>query len=268
MVSYLLANLLSLSAIVLFHRFVWEQHGLQIANRAGLLLLLFPGSVFFFFPYFESLFLLLLMVCLYCLRHNAFWGVAIAGFLLPMTRAIGIFILPVLAWEIYRRRSDVRQYSVCLVPLLGYASYFLVMYFATGNPLEGFDAQKQFPAQASIARILDLGGFVDRFAAFRWNHQALYSFIDRGCFLVFLVTMAWMLRIDSGYYVYCLLTGLIPALSNALMSYTRFLSVVVPVFIVWSMLTRKTQLYAFILMLFLGMQLLFLLLHMSGHWVG
>jgi hypothetical protein len=267
--GYVLANLCSFLGLLLFHRFAREKHDLRTANRATILLLLYPGSVFFFFPYTESLFLLLSIICLLCLHMGNTSATAIAAFLLPMARPVGIFILPYLLWELFRKRSPRRSYLVCAAPLLGYLCYFGIMYFFTGNPFEGFTAQQQFPAKPSIARIGDLAGFAQSFADFVWHHDMTRSFIDRGAFFLFLCSLYWIWRMDSGYLVYCIFMGLIPAMSNSLMSYSRFLSVVFPFFILFATLPVRRSWLFYLLCAGCGaVQIYFFIWHASGQWVG
>lgn len=266
--GYILANAFSFIGFLLFHRYVREKHDLATADRATVLLVLFPGSIFFGFPYTESLFLLLLMTCLLSLQHGHLKTAAAAAFLLPLTRAIGVFIFPVLLWELLRQKAPLRRYAITAAPLLGYACYFGIMYAFTDNPFEGFTAQQQYPAQPSISRIADPVGFARSFADFRWSHDMLHSCVDRACFVLFMASLFWILRADTTYYVYSIVSGLVPALSNILMSYTRFLLLVFPLFIVWGQFTRRRWIFWSIAAFFLAVQFYFFLRHISGQWVG
>jgi ABC-type multidrug transport system fused ATPase/permease subunit len=266
--GYLLANLLSFAGLLLFHRYVWEKHNLVLADRATTLMLFFPGSIFFFFPYTESLFFFLVMIFLFKLHRTNYTCAAVTAFFLPMARAIGILLLPVLVWELFRKKSLPKRYLACAGPVLGYLCYFGIMYSYTGNALEGFNAQRNYPAQPSLSRIADIVGFIVSFADFGWSHDMLHSFVDRGFFLVFVCSLYWVIRMDSTYYLYSVFTGLIPALSNVLMSYTRFLSLVFPVFVVLAQLTLRKWVYLFLCGLSGAVQVCFLVRHVSDHWVG
>jgi hypothetical protein len=224
--------------------------------------------MFFLVPYSESLFFFLLMVCLLCLQRKAYGGAAAAAALLPLTRATGIFVLPLMAREVFRNRAPLRTYAICVAPLAGYAAYFGIMWRCTGSGMAGFDAQRMFPSQPCVANLLDLPGFVHCFLGFGWRHDFLHSFIDRLVFVAYLLTLFWVIRLDLGYYAYALLAGMVPALSVSLMSFTRYCALVFPVFIVWGSLPKKGWCIAFILLLFFGLQVMFLLLHVSGRWAG
>ena len=128
--------------------------------------------------------------------------------------------------------------------------------------------QQHFPAKASIFQIADPVGFAKSLASLTWSHDMLHSFVDRGLFVAFLFSLYWILRIDSGYYMYSIFAGLIPALSNLLVSYTRYLSMVFPFFIVLAQFTSRKWLYWIVSCLSGGGQVYFLLRHISGAWIG
>jgi hypothetical protein len=139
----------------------------------------------------------------------------------------------------------------------------------TGNAFEGFAAQQQFPAQPAVGRIFDLPGFLQSFADIVWSHDLLHSFVDRGFFLLFLCGLYWILRLDSVYFVYSIFIGLVPALSNSLMSYTRFLALVFPLFVVAAGVTFRRSWLFYALCTGLGiMQIYLLVRHITGQWAG
>jgi hypothetical protein len=106
--SLLLANVLSIIGLWLFYRLVERRCGPAISRDSLVLMLAFPGALFFSFPYTESLYLVILMLFFWGLELNRWFWVAVAGFLLPLTRAVGIFIVLPLAWYLYEewRRAD------------------------------------------------------------------------------------------------------------------------------------------------------------------
>jgi hypothetical protein len=102
-----LANLLSIVGVAMFHRFVTLYHGLQTANLSTVLLLALPGALFFSFIYTESLFFFLIVLFFWFLFKDNFLAAGVVGFFLPLTKAIGIFcILPAAAYLLFRRSAD------------------------------------------------------------------------------------------------------------------------------------------------------------------
>jgi len=95
-----LANVFSLIAFGLFLQMVNDRFDRSSAMLSLVFLLAFPGSLFFQFIYSEGLFFLLLMVLWWNLERRRYaiaWG---AAFLLPISRAVGLFCLFPIAWHL------------------------------------------------------------------------------------------------------------------------------------------------------------------------
>ena len=180
----LLANVLSAAAFLVFHFFVERHHRLPTANASVALLLAYPGAIFFSLIYTESLFFLLLTLFFLCLFEQRYVWVAVIGFLLPLTKAVGLFCIFPLLLQLWLRREGAKAYLAYYGPILGYATYFGIMYGATGNALEGFDAQLFYPNQPSVAHIFDLPGFLAHLVMPLQWHGMVDSALDRGLFLL------------------------------------------------------------------------------------
>jgi len=278
--AMVLANGLSLIGLWLLGRLMERHCGPGISRDALILLLAFPGALFFSFPYTESLYLVLLMAFFWGLELKRWGWVAAAGFLLPLTRAVGVFIVLPLAWWLYelepkarreeisgndsrvatstrsRRRESAltlpgckwsgltsaatrlagmlahRRSLLLLAPLLGYATYFGLMYLWTGNAFEGFEAQKAYPYSPSIKNMFDLPAFWSAFIQVRSLGGMMDSALDRGFFLLFLALLPAVWKRNRVWFWYVLPAGLIPALTSYFMSYRRYIMVLFPLFIV------------------------------------
>ncbi len=229
-----LSNVLSIAAILLFHRFVTAYHGLSAANRSTILLLAFPGALFFSFIYTESLFLLLITLFFLLLFQQKYLLAGIIGFFLPLTKAIGIFCLfPLLAQLLLNKRRWT-DYLAFDGPILGYLAYFLIMLWSTGNAFEGFQAQRFFPNHPSVSNIFDPRGFAESFFTQPELHGFTDSIIDRAIFLLVLLSLYWVFRMNKVYFVFALFAGLIPAISSQFLSYSRNMMMTFPVFIALS----------------------------------
>ena len=263
------ANLLSLAAWVLLYRLVAEDHGGPTANRTLLALLAFPGSLFFQFPYSESLFLFLVTVLFSGLRRSRLLPVGLAALLLPLTRAVGVLcVLPLLWWTWQRRGA----WLVCVAPILGFAAYLGFMHAATGNAFEGFAAQLLYVHQASVARVLDLAGFVRSFFTVAWGHGPIHSPLDRAFFVLFAVSLPMTWKMDRVWFFYALGIGLVPAMVTGFASYTRFLAVCFPVFAAVAETSRHRRAPTTVFAVSIGVlwlvQLGLLLRHVTFRWAG
>jgi len=258
----ILANVFSLAAWWLFYRIVDKRFGGKAAMSALILLLVFPGSLFFQFVYSESLFFLLLMVLWTGLDEDRPRLILVSALLLPMTRAIGVFCVLPIAWHflggpclslraLWRKRDRssetlgqdgvvvspslfprecLRASPFLMAPLLGWAAYFLLMDAWTGNPLEGFQAQRFWGVQ-SIYNIIDLPKFIVAFLSPTDFHELTGSFLDRIIFAYVVLSAPLVWRLGKGLFLWLMVLTFLPALSGDLASFTRFCGVSFPVFV-------------------------------------
>lgn len=260
--SLLLTNVLSLIGLWLLYRMV-ERHYGQTVSRASLILMLaFPAALFFSFPYTESLYLVILMLFFWGLELERWSWVGVAGFLLPLTRPVGVFVVAPLAWYLYEQRrkpssiaepvhdaassAEVKpvarwHWLLLLCPLLGYAAYFGIMYAWTGNAFEGFEAQENYPYSPSIRNMFNVAGFADAFLNIHTLDGMMDSALDRAFFLLFLALLPAIWKLNKTWFWYALPTGLIPAMTSYFMSYRRYIMVLFPVFIVLALLLARTK---------------------------
>jgi hypothetical protein len=235
----LLAKVLSVAAFLALHYFVARHHGLETANASVALLLAYPGAIFFSFIYTESLFLLLAVLFFLCLFQERYVWVAVIGFLLPLTKAVGVFCIFPLLIHLWLKGARGRSYLAYYGPVLGYAAYFGIMYSATGNALEGFEAQRFYPNQPSIANIFDVPGFLLHLFMPLRLHGMLDSVLDRGLFLLFVACLYPIWRLNRVYFVYACFIGLVPAASSWFLSYTRNVMMCFPLFLVAAHLLQR-----------------------------
>jgi hypothetical protein len=265
----LLANMLSIVGILLFHRFVTVYHDAETANASVILLLASPGAIFFFFIYTESLFLLLVVLLFFALFQDRYGWVTILGFLLPLTKAVGLFCLFPILCHLFLTKKPMSAYFSCCGPVVGYLCYFLFMYSATGNPFEGFDAQQFYPNHPSISKIFDFPAFLDALAAPRRLHGMLDSALDRGFFLLLVGCLYPIFRLSKPYFGYALLVGVVPAMSSWFLSYSRHILMCFPLFILMGYyLKDKKGLLWNVALAMATFQIWFLLRHVNFVWAG
>ncbi len=259
-----LSNGLSAIALSLLYHMSKRYFGERIAILTLALLAVFPGSLFFQFIYTESLFLFLTMLFWLGLDRRKPALVAIAGFLLPLTRAVGIFCVFPLAYAFwFGARIDCRFESpsessgaskmeagswgvggalvvpnwslqtkvlLSLIPFLGWGVYFFLMWWWTGNSLEGFAAQRRFGVE-SVRNLFHPVVFVVKFFNPTDWHEFKSSVLDRASFVLLLYTLPVIWKLDRRWFIWAFFLGVVPAVSGGFTSYTRFLSVVFPFFI-------------------------------------
>jgi hypothetical protein len=268
LIAMILANLFSLGAWVLFFQMAARRYGEASAALALALLLAFPGSLFFQFIYTESLFFLLLMLFCLALEGEHLALALLTAFSLPLTRAVGIFCVFPLVWRLFfgsppiwwkslaNRHSRVGRIvrllgprggellglkspnwsranavSLILAPLLGWFTYFLLMWKYTGNVFEGIKAQEQFGGVESIHHLFDPVWFVKQmFNPMDW-HGYTGSLLDRCVFILLMYFFPLIWKLDKSWCIWAFFLGVVPAVSGGFTSFTRFASVVFPLFI-------------------------------------
>lgn len=160
---------------------------------------MFPGALFYQFVYTEGLFFLLLMLVWMGLERERYGWVTAGAFLLPMTRAIGLFCLLPIAWHLVTRRpsgwmkrlgterwdhargyepamadrGNLLGYGMLMAPLAGWAVYLCLMWHWTGDPFDGFAAQRYWGRGRALGSVLGMSLALQvwllwRFVNFHW----------------------------------------------------------------------------------------------------
>lgn len=247
----ILANVFSAIAWAMFYHLTMNRYGKSVAFWAVVLLITFPGSLFYQFIYSESLFFLLVMLLWYGLEKEEFGLVRVAAFLLPLTRAVGFFVFIPLAWSwiqnqpwAVRRRGTESARSgteidssqsriprdLILAPFFGLGTYFSLMWIWTGNLFEGFEAQGNWGVH-SIGHLWNFPFFlVHLFQPTTW-HDFAGSFLDRTVFLLLAASLPLIWKLGIDFFLWTYVLGILPAMSGTLTSFTRFASCVFPLFI-------------------------------------
>jgi hypothetical protein len=100
----------------------------------------------------------------------------------------------------------------------------------TGNPFEGFEAQKHWGVQ-SMGNLINLPKFIIGFFNPTTWHQFIGSVLDRCVFIFVLWWLPLIWRLDKVWFAWAVVLGVVPAISGTFCSYTRFASMVFPLFI-------------------------------------
>jgi hypothetical protein len=271
----LFANVFSFAGSFLFFKMVQLRLGEPIAWLSLLLLLVFPGSLFYQFIYAESLFFFLVILLCFALEQGYYRLSLVPAFLLPLTRAPGIFCVFPIMWYLFMQLPTIdwaktlcrgrwggqllqaanhcrgqlysskvpRKYGLLLIlmPILGWATYFTLMWKWTGNPIEGFEVQKYWGVH-SISNIFNVPKFVIGFF-----DVPLYVspfnviFLDRFVFLLMCYCVPILWRLDKSWLIWMIVLGVVPAMSGTFICFTRYACVVFPFFIALAVFLIKSQ---------------------------
>ena len=290
-----LANLLS----TLVYRAVALRHDASRAFWVVLFMAIYPGNLFLQFSYSECIFLVLLVSLWSGLEERRWWSAAFGAALLPLSRAVGVFaILPIGVWLLRHpiiaphwnrwvsraprsthrlltvvadpSRGGGRWWVLPALPLVGWAAYLELMAHWTGNPFEGFEAQKHW-GRHSILNLINVPKFVIEYLNPRYFHEFADSMLDRLCFLAVAYTLPALWRSERALLPWAYILGILPAMSGSFTSYIRFSGMAFPVFLMWSAPapTRPLRILRCVGLVILGLLHLHLVRNfILGRWAG
>jgi hypothetical protein len=136
--GFLISNLSLLAACFFLYRLVRLDSDSETAARSVKYLLVFPTSFILSGVFSESLFLALTLACFYYARRRPANSVAVGltGFLLALTRANGVILLPSLLLQFVCKRDGRREIwgSIGLLGIpVGVMVFLLYLYSLTGS---------------------------------------------------------------------------------------------------------------------------------------
>lgn len=231
-----LSNLFALLGLGLFYQLVKTHHPKAVAANSVLFLLLFPTSFFFSTAYSEALFFLLLMLNFWQLQRRQFWLANLSTALLSLTRPYGIIMLLVnfiaygqhKHWQI--RKFDAQLFSL-LLPLLAVGGWMAYCHLQTGDPLAFLHVQSlwhkalSWPWQ-SIWQDPNFIGYI----------TPLEQALTVGCTMLVLLSFRYLPFL---WALTANLFNLIPLLSGTIISNTRYLLLLFPIFVLLAFWTHK-----------------------------
>jgi hypothetical protein len=286
------ANLATLAALAVLHRFVATETGTEAesdagsASRALWYVVAFPTGFFLTAGYNTSLFLALTVGSVYALRRQHWWLAGLLAALAGATRSSGLLLIVPLGYEYLRthgRRIRPDVLALALVPagLLGYMAY---TWRVLGDPLAFLHAQSHWDRHlnwpwSALAR--EVSTIASRPRIF--TDTGLINLMDLGAVLLAaaLVTLCfvgpWKLRRDQwaiGVYgaVLVLFMTLFPNTGSKvpypLQSGARFFLEVFPAFLVLGRIGARTLVDRAYLIIAMGAQAMLLDHFLHGGWVA
>jgi hypothetical protein len=228
----LIALLCYCAAVVLLYRRVAATDNDETARRAILYLSLYPTGFIYNSIYSESLFLLLVLLCLHAAEHGRALRAGLSGAAASLTRLSGatlalcVFVELALGAERERRpRGVALGVAAAAMISAGWLGYFAYLRRLTGRFWIYFDAQQGwhkelvFPWTALGRAILGEGS----------PDQHLLNIAAVALFLPLCVLAAR--RVRWGETIYLWLGVLVPLCSSYLLGLPRYLMVLFPAFV-------------------------------------
>ncbi len=221
----------------------------KVSRLTIMLILLFPTAFFFGSVYTESLFLLLTVLTFYLIRRQHFFLACVVAAIASATRITGIFLWPSIIYEFWLMYGKDIKKSVnfsalwLLLPPLGLFSFMRFQYLKTGDPLFFFHIQSVFGGRTVDKLILLHQVFFRYFKMLIFTDwDPLYFTVVLELFSAVLIVTALIIffrRIRFSYWLFVLLSFLLPTFSGTFMSMPRFTLVLFPVFMVMAFWIEK-----------------------------
>jgi Gpi18-like mannosyltransferase len=249
------------------------------AQRATLLLLVFPGSFFFSAFYTEGLFLLLVAGAFYFFLAQRYLLVGLLGMLASLTRPTGVLLFGIfgaaLVWHRLRgQRLPPAAMAIGLIPL-GLGLYALLLYFHGQHPLSFATAQEYWGREAALpfTTLFITLSRVDW--SFPRDMKGMQYLANVFCAIWFLcVGLLGLIRglrarngLELAQPLYVLAGVLVPLCSGSADSMVRYCSVLFPAFAMMAAGLRNSLAYYWVLYVFSILLTIYTLGFMNKFWV-
>jgi len=282
------SNLACVGALALLYRFAAYEFGDRHAGRTLLYLVAWPAAFYLCAVYNTSLFLLLTVAALYCLRRGMWWAAGGLGALASATRLSGALLVVAFAVEYARQRGwtwrwrswrwrDLRvdALAVLLVPS-GLVAYALYCWQRLGDPLAFSHAQRQWgrefaPPWSGLAEAAGAA-----FGRPMLQPLALHNLIDLLTYVVVITLLVlcivgpWKLPRDQVFLVAYAVVSLAVALTGPvaglfpLQGVPRYAVELVPMFFLLGRIGENRHVERLYLLPVMAVQVMFLLTFLNG----
>lgn len=291
----ILANLAFFFALVVFQRLVSRVWGSDVARRALWLLAFFPTAFYFSAVYSESFFLLFCLLAYYWATGGKWWQAGLAGLLAALTRNVGVLLIVPLGIIFLKQhgikpRRWPRSWLAVGLPGFGPLLYMFVLWRTYRDPLQTLDAQKGWAREQAMPWTtfqmafdqLDLGWLRALIDSPTWttltSHAVRFGFAEYETLDVAFTLLAiplliyCLLKLPIEYAIFPVMLFLIPLFSpstiHPLMSMSRFLIVMFPLFIGLALLTRAKMSFRLALVPSIVLLVLLTVQFSTWYWVA
>lgn len=261
------SNIMFLFALALLYKLIKLQFDdSEVARRSVLYLLIFPTSFFFSCFYTESAFLLISIGCFYAAHKRAWLLSSIFGALLTLCRPLGILVIIPLIYMYFKsinwqvRRIQWKILYFLLIPM-SFFSFLLSIYHVTNNLFAPMQIQQAWNRSFTLPWITIINPNMD------WGY---ITHIDRSVTLafIFLTIISVIILKSISYSIYSFLLLLPPLCTGTLLSMSRYVVIIFPIFITMAFLGKRKIIDQFFMIIFLILQSLFMISWSQFYWVA
>lgn len=277
-IGMLVSNLSLLAACLILYKLLRQDYSHTRSLWTIIFLLVFPTSFFFGSIYAESLFLLLTVLS-FCLARKRKWLLAILiATLLPITRSVGLAILPALFIEWFLQQKVrgkpplIILYSLFIIPisLIGYAFF---NYIKFKDWLYFVHAQTELSNGRSSTIILipqtlfRYGKMLITVPVTQYIWYIAFLELAMFVFAVILLYIAFIKKVRLSYLVFAIFAFLIPTSTGTFTGLPRYIIILFPMFIALSLIKNK-QIKVIYTIVSVILSFILLLLFAKGYYVA
>ncbi len=238
----LVSHISLILALYFLYRLVVLDFKTKVAKSTIYLTLLFPTAFFFGSVYTESLFLLLAVLSFYFARKNNFFLACVFAGIASATKITGILLWPALIYEFWLVNNENIKKALnptavwLLLPPLGLIAFLKFQLIKTGDPFFFISYQSNFTGR-SIEKIILLHQVFFRYGKMliftdHWDPLFFTVVLELLCATLILVVLIFSLKkIRFSYWLFTLLSFLLPTFTGTFASVPRYIVVLFPMFI-------------------------------------
>lgn len=229
----IISNICLLTSSIYLYALVYLDESEDVALRSVKYLFLFPTAYILSGVFTESLYLALALTSFYYARKGD-WPIAGSlGFLLSLTRSLGVFIFIPLLYEYLKSKPISRDISYLFLIPFGLLLFMIYNFYLTGDFLAFVHIQSAWGRSFMGPMSAIIGGLISKDAV------TLFMAVFASICLLLLIVYYNKLRIS--YWIFGMYSLIIP-LSSGLDSIPRLALVVFPLFILFAQLTNDHDL--------------------------
>ena len=241
--AFIVSTLASLITAVVLLRLVELDYSKELAQRAVWFLFIFPTSYFLHIGYTESLFLMLVLSCVFAARKQRWLLAGLFGALACLTRANGVVLVPVLMAEAANQYWTTRrwqwQWLWIGVAGFGFAGYLLLNKHVTGDAFAFTSYMQQFfgkslsPPWTGIDNAIGSLSRDPAEAEMIGTQEVLFIALGLACTVV-----SWV-KLRPAYSVWMTGNWLLFVSVSFVLSVPRYTLTMFPIYILFSMLAAR-----------------------------
>jgi hypothetical protein len=277
----LISNVALFFGCLFFYKLVEHQYDRTIAHRAVFYVSVFPTAIFFSAVYTEALFFALTVASFYYIRERKWMTAGLIGGLAAMTRVEGVLLFVPFAIEALfpdgrfalrelftlSRRTLRIAVGGALIPL-GLLAYMGLLWVLRGDPLYFTHVQSHWDRHLAFPWV----SIIHSFKTIASTHLPV-TVAGQIIELTFTALMLGILAASIGrmrwsYWVYMLLSIVVPMSTSSLMSMPRFALVLFPMFMMLAVWGTRPAVNNTIVAFSLPLLGLFTVLFADWYWVA